>query len=127
MAEPAPARLGAPATVTVEITFSASGYSPVPQNSSVANNGTVSFICTQACWIWTIVGGVLTNAFVGEHGDYLACAPGNNGPYTPEVQNTTITIVPLGVNSNPPTPSPAANVRGTIMVTSGLREKKERQ
>jgi hypothetical protein len=124
MAKPAPA-FGAPATNSVQITFTAGSYAPLPVNSEVANNGQVYFICTQACWIWTFVNGALTNAFVGETGDHLACVPGNNGPYTPSVQNTTITIAPLPVNSQPPSPTPLS-VRGTIKVGStGEGGKKE--
>ncbi len=128
MPEAAPARFGAPGTITVEITVSQGSYAPVPLSSSVLNDGTVYFACQQACWIWTIAGGALTNAFNGETNDHLACGPGNNGPYTPAVQNTTITIVPLAVNSNPPPPlSPKESVRGTIMVTSGEPEKEKRR
>jgi len=124
MAKPAPA-FGAPSTASIQITFSAGSYAPLPVNSEVANNGQVSFICTQACWIWTFVNGALTNAFVGQTSNHLVCAPGNNGPYTPSVQNTTITIAPLAVNSQPPSPSPL-NVRGTIKVGStGEGGKKE--
>jgi hypothetical protein len=120
MPEPAPARFVPPATDSIEIIFSAGGYSPVPVDSSVADNGAVHFICGQACWIWTIVNGALTNAFDGESNDYVPCGPGNNGPYTPAVQDTTITIVPLSVNSVPPlVGNPRETVRGTIKVGSG--------
>lgn len=116
MPQPAPA-FGAPASISIQITFTAGSYAPLPVSSEVANNGQVTFICTQACWIWTIVSGGLTNAFVGETSNHLVCSPGNNGPYTPVVQNSTITIAPLAVNSQPPPPT-AQNVRGTIKVGS---------
>lgn len=125
MAEAAPAKFGAPQTDTIQITFAANQYGVVPVTSSVANNGQVSFVCTRACWIWTIVSGALANAFVGETNHYLVCAPGNNGPFTPAVSNTTITVVPLPVNSNPPPPQDAKDVlRGTITVSS-MGEPKE--
>lgn len=124
MAKPAPA-FGAPTTTNIQITFTAGSYAPLPVNSTVADNGEVYFICTQACWIWTLVNGALTNAFNGQNSNHLVCAAGNNGPYTPAVQDTTITIAPLAVNSQPPSPSPL-NVRGTIKVGStGEGGKKE--
>jgi|ERR1700728_378327 len=128
MAEAAPSRLGAPSTIDIQITFSSNSYAPVPQSSSVANDGSVYFVCSKACWVWTIVDDELTDAFDSEQNNYVACAPGNNGPFTPAASDETITIVPLAVNSNPPTPdSPKDNVRGTIKVTSGIAGKEHRK
>jgi hypothetical protein len=105
--------------ITITITSGANGYSPIPIDSNAANGGGVNFICNQACWIWTQVGGVNVDVFTGETGNHLVCAPGGNLA-TLSVQNTTITIVPLAPNSQPPGPSITENVRGTIVVGSGL-------
>ena len=122
MAEPAPKKdemKPTAETTTITITYGADGYGPIPVSSTVANNGPVTFICNQACWIWTQVGGVNVDVFTGETGNHLVCAPGGNLA-TLSVQNTTITIVPLAPNSQPPGPSITENVRGTIVVGSGL-------
>jgi hypothetical protein len=123
MPEPGKAKLGTPEKIDITITSSGSGYSPVPVSSSVANDGEVYFICNQACWIWTIVDNALTNAFEDQTDDYVACAAGNNGGFTPTDEDETITIVPLAVNSNPPDPLNLPDtVRGTIKVGSGIPE-----
>jgi hypothetical protein len=120
MAEPAPKRDEAnptAATTQITITYGANGYGPIPVSSTVANNGTVTFICNQACWVWTQVGGVNVDAFTGETGNHLVCPAGSTAA-VPSVQNTTITIVPLAPNSQPPGPSITASIRGTIAVGS---------
>jgi hypothetical protein len=117
---PEPARAKAAQNLSIEITYGADGYSPVPDDGSVADNGSVYFICTQACWVWTLIGDELTDAFVGETNNHISCAAGNNGPFTPAVQNETITIAPLAVNSNPPSEKKITdNLTGTIKVGSG--------
>jgi Flp pilus assembly protein TadG len=130
MAEPAPAKFGAPATDVVDIVYNASGYGPTPQNSSVANNGTVTFICqSRPSWVWTGVGNALVNAFVGETNNYIPCNVGSNGPYSiaPAYQNSTINIIPLAVNSNPPPPMFRDNLRGTIKVGSMIGKAEEKE
>jgi hypothetical protein len=103
MSQPAKARFGQPpATDPITISPPGSRYSPNPVNSSVANDGEVSFICGGACWIWTFVNQTPTNVFGGESNQYVPCIAGNNGPFAPAIQDTTITFVPLKVNSNPP-------------------------
>ncbi|MGB8540891.1 MAG: hypothetical protein WCD49_04555 [Candidatus Acidiferrales bacterium] len=120
MPEPGKAKLGEAEKINVTITSSGSGYSPSPVNSSVDNDGEVYFICSQACWIWTIVNDTLTDAFEDETNNYIPCAPGSNGGFTPADEDETITIVPLAVNSNPPNPlNPKDSVKGTIKVGSG--------
>jgi hypothetical protein len=128
MAEPAPSKVGTPSSISIQITFSSNSYAPVPQSSSVENGGSVYFVCSKACWVWTIVDDELTDAFDSEENNYVACAPGNNGPFTPAISDDTITIVPLAVNSNPPNPDNITeSVRGTIKVTTGMTGKEHRK
>jgi hypothetical protein len=124
MPEPARAKSDAAQSISIDITYGGSGYSPVPDEATVANDGSVYFICSRACWVWTMVDDVLTNAFKGETKDYLPCAAGNNGPFTPAVLDAAITIIPLAVNSNPPSENRIPdNLTGTIHVGSGAGEK----
>jgi hypothetical protein len=125
MAEPATAKTGTPATDTVEILWtSGSGYSPDPQASNIPAGGTLTIISNYACWVWTIVGDALVNAFENETGHYLDCSKtGSNVFTTIEAAGTVITIVPLAVNSNPPPTSvPIDSLRGTVKVGSGEGE-----
>jgi hypothetical protein len=125
MSQPAKARLGQPpAQDPITISPAGTGYSPDPVNSSVANDGEVSFISSGACWIWTFVNQTLVNVFAGEQNHYVPCIPGNNGPFTLAVQDATITFVPSAVNSNPP-PFPiedSITVDDTIAVDEDGRE-----
>jgi|ERR1700683_1559826 len=127
MAEPKKALETPPARTVITITFSSGSWAPAPTSSSVQPNGTVQFNCSQACWIWTEVNNVLTNAFVNQQNDYLSCQPGSNS-FTPSVSDgTTITIIPLAVNSNPPSAQITENVRGTVKVSStGVEGKHEK-
>lgn len=132
MAEPKRALETPPTHDPITITNGASGWGPTPVSSSVQPNGTVQFTCAQSCWIWTMVNNALTNAFNGEQNNHVVCQPGPNNNFTPSVADgTTITIIPLAVNSNPPSLI-EANVRGTIRISSTMgdgdkQEHKDRQ
>jgi hypothetical protein len=93
----------------------------------VQPGGTVQFIPNQTSWVWTMVNNTLTNVFQGETNDYVQVVPGQQNQFTVTVANgTTITIIPLGVNSNPPS-NIANNLRGSIKVSStGVEGKHEK-
>jgi hypothetical protein len=129
MAEPGTAKAGPETANDVTILWtSGSGYSPIPATLTVPVGGTVTFISNYACWVWTMVNNVLVNAFQGQTNDYLNCStPGSNTFTTTEPANTVITIIPLAVNSNPPTPLKTENLRGTIRVGSGEHDEHDKR
>jgi hypothetical protein len=127
MAEPAPKKAAAPSTDTISITYSNSQYGINPVDSSVANDGSVYFVCAQACWIYTQVDGEYVNAFEGETNDYIPCNGGSNGPFTPAYEDTVIDIYPVDPNAGPPVRKPIDIVKGSISVGSMGEHKKHRE
>lgn len=129
MAEPKKALETPPTQVQISINYSQGSWSPTPQSSTVQPNGTVQFIPNQTSWVWTMVNNALATVFQGQTNDYVQVVPGQTNEFTVDVSNnTTITIIPLGQNSNPPTPDITENVRGTVKVSStGLDDKSEKK
>jgi hypothetical protein len=129
MAEPGKAKTGPETGADVTILWtSGSGYSPIPATLTIPVGGTLTVISNYACWVWTMVNNVLVNAFQGETNHYLDCStPGSNAFTTTEPVNTVITIIPLAVNSNPPSSSPVESLRGTVRVGSGQHEEHHKQ
>jgi len=99
-----------------------SGYGFAPSNALVPNQGTVEFIASQACWVWTFVGGALANVFNGEQLDHVQCNAGaTDFVVLSQYSNTVITVVGTALNATPP-PPPATPItdtlKGTIKVGS---------
>jgi|HubBroStandDraft_1064217.scaffolds.fasta_scaffold124887_2 hypothetical protein len=113
------AKTGNPTTDSVTITYSqANGYGFNPADSDVAYNGTVQFITSRACWVWTWVGTTPTNVFSGQTNYYVACAAGSNN-FTANVPDIDITTEATNPNSaQPPPPDLAALAKGSIKVGS---------
>jgi hypothetical protein len=118
MAESAQARKKAPATISIAVTNDGTAYSINPSNGTVADGGTVQFVCSQACWIWTFVGTTPTDVFVSETNDYVVCSAGYKNYFPLSVTDETITIVPTDPNSLQPDLKFPYLVKGTIKVSS---------
>jgi hypothetical protein len=86
MAEPGKARVGNSPRLNINID---SNYKSNTSNGAVDNGGSVYFNCapTAGARVYTSPAG----AFNGETNGYLTLANGNNGPYTPSVDNSVIT------------------------------------
>ena len=123
-AEPAKARTNPPpAQASVTVTFNpTNGYGFTPASTSVANNGTVTFVAPKACWVWTYANGAYTNVFENESSNHVVCQVGGNNNFTvaSAYSNTVITTVGTDGNAQqPPPPSDITeNVKGTIHVGS---------
>jgi hypothetical protein len=128
MAEPAKAKTEPTTNGSVTILWtSGGGYSPVPPSQTISVGGTLTVLSNYACWVWTMVNDVLVNAFEGETNHYLDCSKvGGNSFTTTEPANTVITIIPLAVNSTPPSAAPVDSLRGTVSVGSGEAEHHKR-
>jgi len=126
MAEPGRAKTGNPTTDPVTITYSqANGYGFNPTDSDVAYNGTVQFITSRACWVWTWVGTTPTKVFSGQNNNYVSCVAGTNN-FTANVPDIDITTEATNPNSSqPPPPDLAALAKGSISVGSMNEEPKK--
>jgi hypothetical protein len=121
MAEPGRAKTdGFPTTDPVTINHDqTSGYSFTPPTSQVAYNGTVQFVTSRSCWVWTWVGTTPTNVFEGQTGYYVNCPAGGQNDFVANVPSITITMLATDPNSpQPPPPSLKDSVKGSITVGS---------
>lgn len=55
-----------------------------PKNATIANDGSVTFNASQACWLYFAPTGVF-----GDDDGLLELSQGNNGPFSPEETGVT--------------------------------------
>jgi len=111
MPQPAPApRTG---SKTITITYANGVYTAQPPSEHIDNSGELNFNASQACRVCTSPTGVF-----GDSNGYIDLSQGNNGPYTPQQQNVSVSYCITDPNTTCSPTSPRATGGYTITVGS---------